>query len=377
MSESMLEMIFLSVLIFGFLGALIMPLRFAKLNRKPFTGFVVGILAGMIGSFVLLTLLWFLLPPKDTAGEASSLQRYKQAWGLAFISPWVIGFLVFYLVPMVASLVFSMLDFNLAVPEELQFVGFSNWTRALGPAEEVVPSFSKTFKFSAITLPVGLGFSLFLALLLNSEHVKGKNVLRTLFYAPMMVPGIAGALIWNGVLNEQTGWVNVFIEALTGIEAVGVNGLRWTNDPQLVYYAYTLLGLWGVGNSMIIMLAGLQGVPTELYESAQIDGASYMQRLLKITLPMISPVIFYNLVVGIIGLMGYFDVPFLLNRGDGSPQGVTRFIAVLFYKQSFAFFNMGYGATIAWMIFIIALILTVVVFGSARYWVYYAGEDSQ
>ena len=303
------------------------------------------------------------------------LLQYRQRWGWIFISPWIIGFLLFYFLPMIASFIFSLFDFNLATPDEASYVAFANWRRALVDDPEVIDSFVKTFKFSAITLPIGMAFSLFLALLLNSNHVKGKILMRTLFYAPMMIPGVAATLIWNGVLNEQTGWMNMLLEKIFGIQAMGVEGIRWLQDPQLIYYTYTLMGLWGVGNAMIIMLAGLQGVPTELYEAAEIDGANYFQRLFRITLPMISPVIFYNLIIGVIGLMQYFLVPFVLNRGDGSPQGATRFIAVWFYKQSFSFFNMGYGATIAWLIFIVAIVLTVVLFGTARSWVYYGGSE--
>jgi multiple sugar transport system permease protein len=320
---------------------------------------------------------------KPTAGrrvrvgqkKSSGLFKHRQRWGLFFISPWIIGFLLFYLLPMVASFVFSLFNFNLATPDEASFIGFNNWQRALVDDKEVIASFIKTFKFSAITLPAGLLFALLLALLLNSRHVRGKLIMRTLFYAPMMIPGVAATLIWSGILNEHTGWFNLVLENVFGLKAVGVEGIRWLNDPRLIYYTYTLMGLWGIGNAMIIMLAGLQGVPTELYEAAEIDGASYWQRLVRITLPMISPVIFYNLIIGVIGLMQYFLVPFVLNGGDGSPQGTTRFIAVWFYKQSFSFFNMGYGATIAWLIFMVALGLTVLLFGSARFWVYYATED--
>ncbi|MBE2198622.1 MAG: sugar ABC transporter permease [Anaerolinea sp.] len=307
--------------------------------------------------------------------KSSSLLRYRQRWGWIFISPWIIGFLLFYLLPMIASFVFSLYNFNLATPDQVSFIGFANWRRALVEDPEVIGSFAKTFRFSAITLPAGMIFALFLALLLNSKHVRGKTLMRTLFYAPMMIPGVAATLIWNGVLNEQTGWVNLLLQNIFGIQAVGVEGIRWLQNPSLIYYTYTVMGFWGVGNAMIIMLAGLQNVPTELYEAAEIDGANYFQRLFRITLPMISPVIFYNLIIGVIGLMQYFLVPFVLNRGDGSPQGATRFIAVWFYKQSFSFFNMGYGATIAWLIFIVAIILTIVLFGSARFWVYYAGSE--
>jgi multiple sugar transport system permease protein len=316
--------------------------------------------------------------PLSVAGQrkkTSSLLRYRQRWGWIFISPWIVGFLLFYFLPMIASFGFSLLNFNLANPDQIAFIGGANWQRALVQDKEVLASFGKTFHFAAISLPAGMIFSLFLALMLNSKHVKGTTVMRTMFYAPIMVPGVAATLIWSGVLNEQTGWVNVLLQNIFGIQAVGTEGIRWLQNPSLIYYTYTLMGFWGVGNAMIIMLAGLQNVPTELYEAAEIDGAGYFQRLFRITLPMISPVIFYNLIIGVIGLMQYFLVPFVLNGGSGAPQGTTRFIAVWFYKQSFSFFNMGYGATIAWLIFIVGLVLAIVLFGTARYWVYYAGSE--
>ena len=136
-----------------------------------------------------------------------------------------------------------------------------------------------------------------------------------------------------------------------------------------------MFGLWGVGNAMIIFLAGLQGVPTEYYEAAEIDGANWFQRLYKITIPMITPVIFYELVLGVIITLQYFLAPFVLNQGTGFPNGMTRFFMVYFYKQSFTFSSMGYGATLAWIMFIVALILTVILFGTAKYWVYYAGGE--
>jgi multiple sugar transport system permease protein len=303
-----------------------------------------------------------------------SLKR-EAKWGLFFLTPWMIGFLAFYFLPMIASFGFSLLNFNPAVPDQATFIGFQNWQRAIFSDEEVKLSFIRTLHFSAISLPIGLSFALFLAILLNSKDVLGKNLYRTLFYMPSMIPLVATVLIWNGVLNEQTGWINIIIERVTGIQATGTQGLRWLADPQLVYFAYTAFGLWGVGNAMIIFLAGLQGVPTEFYEAAEIDGANWLQRLFKITLPMITPVIFYQLVLGVIGTLQYFLAPFVLNGGTGFPQGMTRFYMVYFYKQSFTFFNMGYGATLAWLMFIFALILTIVLFGTAKYWVYYASEE--
>ncbi|RMH01646.1 MAG: sugar ABC transporter permease [Chloroflexi bacterium] len=307
--------------------------------------------------------------------KLSKSEKREAGWGLVFLSPWMIGFLLFYFFPMIASFVFSLYDFNPAVPDQATFVGFENWRRALFVDEEVRLSFIRTIHFAAISLPIGLGFALFLAVLMNSQHVIGKNLYRTLFYMPTMIPLVATVLMWNGVLNEQTGWINILIEKLTGIEATGTNGIRWLADPRLVYYAYTMFGLWGVGNAMIIFLAGLQSVPTEIYEAAQIDGASWWQRFIRITIPLITPVIFYQLVLGVIGSLQYFLAPFVLNGGTGFPEGKTRFYMVYFYKQSFTFFNMGYGATLAWLMFIVALVITIILFGTARYWVYYAAEE--
>jgi len=302
-------------------------------------------------------------------------QKREALWGLAFLSPWIIGFLAFYFLPMLASFGFSLFNFNPTVPDQATFIGFQNWQRALVTDKEVRLSFIRTLHFAAIALPISLGFALFLAIILNSKNVLGKTLFRTLFYMPTMIPLIATVLIWNGVLNEQTGWINIIIETLTGIKATGTQGLRWLADPKLVYFAYTMFGLWGVGNAMIIFLAGLQGVPTEYYEAAEIDGASWFQRLYKITIPLITPVIFYQLVLGVIFSLQYFLAPFVLNAGTGFPQGMTRFYMVYFYKQSFSFFSMGYGATLAWLMFIFALVLTIILFGTAKYWVYYAAEE--
>ncbi|MCP4362962.1 MAG: sugar ABC transporter permease [Chloroflexi bacterium] len=303
------------------------------------------------------------------------IEREQIKWGLLFLSPWLFGILVFTIIPFVASFGFSMLDFNLANPEDAQFIGLSNWQRALFDDPNVYESFGVTFLFAFISLPIGMGFALLLAVLLNSKSVRGKALFRTMFFMPTMIPLVAAVLIWTGVLNEQTGWFNVILQNVFGIEAVGVNGIRWLANPNLIYFTLTFIGLWGVGNTMMITLAGLQSVPTEMYEAAEIDGANWWRQLVSITIPMISPVIFYNLVLGVIGLMQYFLVPFVLNGGSGFPDGKTNFVGIYFFNQAFRFFNMGYGATLAWLIFIVSLVLTIVLFGSARYWVYYAGEE--
>ncbi len=301
-------------------------------------------------------------------------ERAEAKWGLAFISPWLIGFALFYFVPMVVSLGFSAFDFTLSAPEEARFVGLQNWTRMLFEDPKTWETLFVTFKFAIISLPIGMISAFLLAVLLNSQHLIGKNVLRTLFYAPTMVPLIAAILIWSRVMNPHTGWLNQMIE-IVGIPAVGMDGLRWLDDPNLIYLAYTFIGLWGIGNAILINLASLQGVPTELYEAASIDGAGWLRQLWSVTVPMVTPVIFYNLILSVVGLLQYFMVPFVLNLGTGYPEGTTNFYMVYFYKQAFSFQNMGYGATLAWFMFVIGLAITIFLFATGRYWVYYAGES--
>ncbi len=302
-------------------------------------------------------------------------RRREAAWGYFFISPWLIGFLLFYLFPMLASLVFSFMNFELAKPEEAAFIGLDNWTQLLtdGTLHQAI---QVTAIYALISLPIGMVSAFLLAVLLNSQHLMGKNVFRTLFYAPTMIPLIASTLIWAQVLNPSDGWVNRLIE-LAGFDVRGIDGLRWLNDPShpnLVYVGYTFIGLWGIGNAMLINLSALQGVPTDLYDAARVDGASWLRRLWSVTVPMVSPVIFFNLVLGTIGLMQFFDVPWVLTGGSGDPEGRTLFYMVHFFKQGFIFQKMGYGATLAWLMFFIALVITLGLFYTARYWVHYSGE---
>ncbi|MBZ0285503.1 MAG: sugar ABC transporter permease [Anaerolineae bacterium] len=306
--------------------------------------------------------------------KMSLLARREARWGLFFISPWLIGFVLFYLAPMITSFGFSLFDFTLSNPEATHFIGLDNWRRMLFEDPNVWESMWVTFRFALISLPIGVGLAFGLAILLNSKDLIGRNLFRALFYAPTMVPFIASILIWTQMLNPNTGWINRLLQGV-GFTAIGTNGLRWLDDPNLIYIAYTFIGIWGIGNSILIYLASLQGVPTELYEAAHIDGASWLQRLRKITIPMVTPVIFYNLITSLVGLLQYFIVPWVLNSGSGYPEGSTRFYMILFYKQAFTFQNMGYGSALAWLLFIIALAITLFLFGTARYWVYYAGES--
>jgi multiple sugar transport system permease protein len=206
---------------------------------------------------------------------------------------------------------------------------------------------------------------------MNNKHLKGQFIFRTLFYMPYIVPFVASVFLWGGMLNTETGWIN---RVLIAMGMAKENVPQWANDVNWVYPTYVIMGIWGIGNAMLIMLAGLQGVPTELYDAAKVDGANTWRTFWSITFPMISPVIFYNLTLNIIGLFQYFLVPLVVNNGTGRPGGATMFYNLYLYKTFFTYQDMSYGSTLAWFLFIIILIITVTLFATAKYWVYYAAE---
>jgi multiple sugar transport system permease protein len=218
---------------------------------------------------------------------------------------------------------------------------------------------------------VGIFVPLILAMLVNSPHLKGTNGFRTLFYMPYIIPFVAAIFLWGGMLNPETGWINRVLIAFGMPKEATPN---WANDINWVYPTYVIMGIWGVGNAMLIMLSGLQSVPTELYDSAKVDGANGWQAFWNVTFPMISPVIFYNLTLSIVGLFQYFLVPLVVNSGTGRPGGATMFYNLYLYKTFFTFQNMAYGSAMAWLLFFIILIVTFILFGTAKYWVYYAGD---
>jgi multiple sugar transport system permease protein len=306
------------------------------------------------------------LPAVIPARKARTLHQQQQFWGWVFLSPWIIGFLVFTLFPMIASLYFSFTDFRIGEP--ITFVGFRNWGR-LFTDTNTVNSLGVTFRFALISVPIIIGFPLLLASLLNSKLVWGKPILRVLFYMPYMVPAVSGIFIWQNFLNGQTGWFNRLLGSL------GFTDLpNWLFDSRHLTTGLILIGLWGVGNAMLTMLASMQGVPTELYEAAEVDGANPVTKWLKITLPMISPVVLYNLVLSVIGLMQYFIVPYVLSNVTRSNPD-TNFFNLNLYRTAFQFGEMGFASAQAWFIFLIALGLTLFIFGTANRWVYYAGGE--
>ncbi len=281
--------------------------------------------------------------------------------------PWIVGFLLWYAIPMGASLWFSFTDFDLVSKEPTQFVGLENWQRLFtDPA--VRQSAMNTIRFGALALPVAIFFPMALAYLLVNRALRAREGFRALFFMPSIIPFVAAVLIFGGIMNGQIGWVNKIL-AIFGIE-----GPSWFSDEFWVYPSLVFIGLWGVGNAMIIFIAAMNAVPTSLYDASRIDGASEWQLFRHVTFPIITPVIFYNLVIALIGIFNYFLVPFVLNNGSGDPNGRTLFYALYFFRQGFQFFNMSYAATLAWALFVVALVITGVLFWSAKYWVHYEYE---
>lgn len=298
-----------------------------------------------------------------------SKSRRDAIWGLAFIAPWIFGFIVFTVGPLVASLILSFTDFNLVRPEDTTFIGLDNYIQ-MASDPLVISGLLVTVKFALIAIPTTMIASLGVAVLVNSPRLFGRSLFRTLFYMPIQIPLVASTLVWVGFLNAETGWLN----GLLGL--IGLQGPDWTNDASWVYPALTLIGLWGIGNFMLINLAGLQSVPTELYEAARIDGAGPWSLFRRITIPLMSPILLYNLVISLITTFQYFTQAYVLTNGRGDPNNATLFINLVLFREAFVNNHMGYASAIGWLLFVIVLALTLALFAFSRKRVYYASGEA-
>jgi ABC-type sugar transport system permease subunit len=322
----------------------------------------------------------FKLPSFRSLRGMKSMERREFRNGLLFLSPWLFGFVVFTIAPILATLYFSVIDLKITkgITSAPAWVGLANYQKLLSDSGvwNARPNSSPgamwvTIRFGIIALPVGILLPLGIALLMNNKYLKGQNFFRSMFYMPYIIPFVASVFLWQGVLNPEAGWIN---KLLMIIGVAKANVPLWYNDINWVYPAYVIMGIWGIGNAMMTMLAGLQGVPTELYDASKVDGAGAFTTFRSITFPMISPVIFFNLILSVVGLFQYFLVPLVVNQGTGYPGGATLFYNLVLYRQFFLFGNMSYGSTMAWVLFLFILIVTIFLFGTARYWVYYASE---
>lgn len=292
-----------------------------------------------------------------------TLQRREAIFGYVFISPWLIGFIVFTLGPMIASLVLSLTEYKIIkVPA---FIGLANYTKLFLADPKFWHSLQVTATYALIAIPLNLILGFMLAFLLN-QKVPGLPFWRTVFYMPSLIAGVAVAMLWGMIFNPKYGILNWILSL------VGIHGPGWLASPQWALPALIIMSMWSVGGGMIIYLSGLQSIPTAFYEAAEIDGANSWQKLFRITLPLMSPIIFYNLVMGIIGTFQYFTEAYVLT--SGGPAESTLFYNLYLYRNAFTYLNMGYASALAWVLFVIVLLLTLLVFRSSLAWVYYEGS---
>ncbi|MGD0463746.1 MAG: sugar ABC transporter permease [Tepidisphaeraceae bacterium] len=296
-----------------------------------------------------------------TRGEIRSLLK-----GLAFLSPWLIGFAVFMFLPIVLSMYYSLCDYNLL--QSPAFIGAENY-RSLIHDGIFWKSLRVTLLYAAISLPVGLVVSLGVAVLLNAS-VRGQSVFRTIIFVPSLVPTIAAAVLWKWMFNQRLGLINRALGPL--LELLHKSPPPWLDQSAWVIPSLALMSIWSVGNTVIIYLAGLQDVPRELYEAAELDGAGKRRQLWHVTIPMISPVIFFNLVMAIIGILQVFDTPFMMTRGG--PNRASYFYTYYLYDNAFTYLKMGYASAMAWIQLLLVLGLTGMAFWSSKRWVHYQGK---
>lgn len=285
--------------------------------------------------------------------------RRRNITGYLFISPFILGFLIWFLIPALIALYLSVHKWNMISAP--QFVGLENFQRLL--SDPLVPqSLKATFLYTIISVPIGLVLSFGLAMLINNQ-LRGISIFRTIFYLPSIIPAVASAALWAWIFNTEFGLMNVFIRGLGGPK------VPWLQSPDWALPALIIISLWGVGGSMIIFLAGLQGIPDIYYEAAEIDGAGRWKKLTSITLPLMSPVFFFNLIIGFINSFQVFVVGFLVT--DGGPVNSTLFLVLYIYRTAFRSLNMGYAAALSWMLFFILMCLSFIVFRFFGKRVYY------
>ncbi len=286
----------------------------------------------------------------------------KNLVGYLFISPWLIGFLVFVLGPFVASVWLSFTRWDIVTPPS--WVGAANYHALLTSDPLFWKSLWITLKYAAVSVPLGIVAGVLLALLLNCK-VAGISVYRTVLFLPSIVPAVATSVVFIWILNPEIGLTNRILKL------IGVTGPAWLGDSVWAFWSLVLMSIWGVGGSMVIYLAGLKDIPVYLYEAAIVDGAGPFMRMRKITLPMLTPVIFFNLVMGVIGAFQYFTQAFIMTQGG--PEESTTFYALYLFNRAWRYMDMGYASAMAWILFLIVVVITLLLFRTQRKWVHYGG----
>lgn len=299
--------------------------------------------------------------------ELSPARRREAVSGYLFISPWLIGFLVFFVGPIIASFILSFTSWNIVGSPE--WVGLKNYQDIFTNDARFLKAVQVTFTYAVFYLPLEVICGIGLAALMN-QKLRGIGVFRTLFYMPYIVPQVAAALVWVWMLNARYGVVNTIMGWF------GVAGPNWLGNPNYILPSLIFIALWGVGGSAIIYLAGLQNIPQSLYEAATVDGAGRIQRFVRITLPMLSPTIFFQVVLGLIGVFQTFTPAFIAAGNNGGPLQSGLFYMLYIYNRAFVTLRMGYASALAWILTAFILVVTILVLRSSRYWVYYENDRS-
>lgn len=304
------------------------------------------------------------IPTPAPRRKSSRRERQENIIGYLFFSPWLLGLLLFNVIPIVLAIYYSFTEYS--VLQDPRWIGFGNYHEMLVVDELFWKALYNTVYYAAFSVPLSLLFAIFLAILLNYE-VPGLSFFRATFFLPSIVPVVAASVVWAWMLHPEYGLINDLLSHF------GIPGPPWLTSEVWSKPAFILMSLWGIGPTTIIFLAGLQDIPQHLYEAAEIDGANGWHRMWNVTLPLLTPTIFFNLVIGLIGAFQIFSQVYIIS--SGGPLWSTLFYVLYLYNQGFQYFKMGYASALAVVLFIIILILTAVVQLSSRKWVYYEGAQ--
>lgn len=317
------------------------------------------------------------MPVMETSAQtkAASVDRVKKKktgfekkitlFGVLFALPWIVGLLLFHAYPLIMSAYYSLTSYSILEPGE--FVGLKNFSMLFHDNVFWI-SIYNTLYYTVIFVPLSIAVGVGLALLLNLK-IRGQGFYRTLFFIPSLVPPVATTIIWLWLLNPQFGLVNFWLDK------IGISGPAWIGSEEWSKPSLILMSLWGTGQAVVIYLAGLQDIPQDFYDAAQVDGASAWQRTKTITLPLLTPVIFFNLIMGTIGALQNFVLPYTLTNGQGTPANSMMFYVMYLYTNGFGYLKMGYASAMAWILFLIVVVLTAIIFVSQKRWVHYQGKE--
>ena len=286
--------------------------------------------------------------------------------GLLFASPWLIGLTVFWIYPILASAYYSFTQFNGV--QTAQWVGFRNYTDLFFNDSDFWDGVYNTAYFAVVSIPLAIILSFALAMMLNAK-IKFQVVYRTIYFLPTLVPEVALSLVWVYLFTAGTGIINVPFDWL------GIRGPCWLTCPEWSRQTIVLLALWIIGQQVVLYLAGLQDVPQDYYDAADVDGANFFHKFRHVTVPLMTPVVFFHLVTSVIGALQIFTVPYIMTGGTGFPPNSTLFYSINLYKNAFQYFKMGYASAMAWLLFLVTLLIALIIFRSSRLWVFYAGGE--